>query len=549
MERPAKRPRLSTTVEPEGEADDIDIHEARAQNDLRLKSIFEGIFEKYGKDFTEVGDEIDLQSGKIVINNGHIQAMDGEDDTGEGSGWLFETDLAAPPDQEEAGDDGYSHLHHADAETGGDGVPPPAAAMPSQTGLVAAQSSQTPTDEAANDDRSSVDSLLDTAVCVQNDAGASRARQAMAYAPSKAGSEKANPAAEASAQSKRVKFSEAVEAIWRVPEISGGFSTPRVNRSRPAPSRNIVRSQSPPGTGSLWALPWSSRRGSSAQKTRARNPQAQRKHHSSPVVCDWSFAETPAGDESDDPLQEDYEPSPTPKGGKGEGPGGSGVRQGKAKGVLSVSSRAEEEQCDHCQQYFAPADYIVHLKQLLLSKPEGRPDQADPRAGGTQTNPVTTSAAKPNPSVATGEAPTEDATTVDDDPSPTKKRSRTYMSPDEARLIATLKIGQSKKWSEILAQLPQKTVTQLQNWHRIHWIDRRANPSPLTRPWTGPEREKLDQLAEQRGLAWPTIRAELRGRPHPEIEFELLRRWAGEADVPHKGDGKTATRSMGKDKS
>ncbi|PYH97798.1 Myb-like DNA-binding domain protein [Aspergillus ellipticus CBS 707.79] len=534
MERPTKRPRLSNPVETEGEADDVDIYEARAQNDLRLKSIFEGIFEKYGQDFTEVGDEIDLQSGEIVVNNGHIQAMDGED-TGERSGWLFETDLAAPPDQDDAGDVTWDHsVQHSDADPGGDGAgydgtqsPHPPASIASRTGLGTAQAMADEAandDQATNDDRSSVDSLLDTALCVQNDPSASRGRQALADASSKAGRGKANPAAEASAQSKKVKFSEAVEAIWRVPEISGGFSTPTLNRSRPAPPLNIVRSQSPPGTGSLWALP---RRGS-GQK-RAKNPQSERKHHSSPVVCDWSFAEAPDGDESDDPLQDNYEPSPTPKGGvKHRGP--------KSKRILPTSPT--KDRCDHCQQYFARDDYIAHVKEVL-SKPEvGRPlsTVANPRAAETA------SAGKPGPSsVDTTKAPTTSPSTAGYDTSPTKKRPKTVISPDEARLIITLRTVQGKRWNEVLDQLPQKNLPQLFQWNRIHWIDRRANPPPLTRPWTKPEREKLNQLKEQRGLSWPAIRAELCGRPLAEIEFELLQLWAG-GDVSHKEDGKLAAR-------
>ena len=70
MEPPLKRQRL----------DDSQKHllQKRARNDLRLKSRFESIFEKFGKDFTGVGDEIDLQTGKVVVNNGHLTTMQGE---------------------------------------------------------------------------------------------------------------------------------------------------------------------------------------------------------------------------------------------------------------------------------------------------------------------------------------------------------------------------------------------------------------------------------------------------------------------------------------
>ena len=52
----------------------------RARNDLRLKSKFEHIFERFSKDFSGVGDEIDLSTGKVVVNNGHLITMQNERD-------------------------------------------------------------------------------------------------------------------------------------------------------------------------------------------------------------------------------------------------------------------------------------------------------------------------------------------------------------------------------------------------------------------------------------------------------------------------------------
>ncbi|KAL1990207.1 hypothetical protein VTN49DRAFT_6046 [Thermomyces lanuginosus] len=82
MERPSKKPRLSSidTFAPPI-YDDFDLQAARARNDLRLKSVFESIFEKYGRDFSDVGDEIDLRTGEIVVNKGHLMGMQGEGDT------------------------------------------------------------------------------------------------------------------------------------------------------------------------------------------------------------------------------------------------------------------------------------------------------------------------------------------------------------------------------------------------------------------------------------------------------------------------------------
>ena len=63
-----------------------ELYEKRARNDLHLKSRFEAIFEKFGKDFTEVADEIDMQTGKIVVNKGHIEGMAHEQDLGQAIG-------------------------------------------------------------------------------------------------------------------------------------------------------------------------------------------------------------------------------------------------------------------------------------------------------------------------------------------------------------------------------------------------------------------------------------------------------------------------------
>ena len=65
--------------------DNPDLARDRRANDARLKSRFEHIFAKYGKDFDGVGDEIDLETGRIIVNNGHIARMQHEVDPGQGT--------------------------------------------------------------------------------------------------------------------------------------------------------------------------------------------------------------------------------------------------------------------------------------------------------------------------------------------------------------------------------------------------------------------------------------------------------------------------------
>lgn len=76
MVRQYKRRRVSEYDSP------ADIFQRRARLDLRLKSRFESIFEKYGKDFSGIGDEIDLESGEIVVNHGHVDGLRDETDPG-----------------------------------------------------------------------------------------------------------------------------------------------------------------------------------------------------------------------------------------------------------------------------------------------------------------------------------------------------------------------------------------------------------------------------------------------------------------------------------
>ncbi len=61
---------------------DQDLDALRYRNDKLLKSRFESIFEKYTRDFTGVGDEISFWTGEVEVNNGHLEGLKNETDTG-----------------------------------------------------------------------------------------------------------------------------------------------------------------------------------------------------------------------------------------------------------------------------------------------------------------------------------------------------------------------------------------------------------------------------------------------------------------------------------
>lgn len=82
MEPPLKRQRLSSSNNP-----DFELYERRSRTHKKLKSRFESIFEKYGKDFSDVGDEFDFTRDEMVVDNGHILNMVDEKDPGDEDEW------------------------------------------------------------------------------------------------------------------------------------------------------------------------------------------------------------------------------------------------------------------------------------------------------------------------------------------------------------------------------------------------------------------------------------------------------------------------------
>ena len=80
MESQPKRTRLAI-LHPRSH--NAELEKARDRNDLKLKSRFEAIFDKYSFDFSHVGDEIDVLTGQVVVDNGHIASMTTETDAGD----------------------------------------------------------------------------------------------------------------------------------------------------------------------------------------------------------------------------------------------------------------------------------------------------------------------------------------------------------------------------------------------------------------------------------------------------------------------------------
>ncbi|KAL9580083.1 MAG: hypothetical protein Q9212_004708 [Teloschistes hypoglaucus] len=89
MEPPRKRRRLLEPTDPDDE-----LYKKRTRNTLKLKSRFESIFDKYGKNFDDAADEIDMETGEIIVDNGHVWNMLGETDVS-----LVGQDVGHPPSE------------------------------------------------------------------------------------------------------------------------------------------------------------------------------------------------------------------------------------------------------------------------------------------------------------------------------------------------------------------------------------------------------------------------------------------------------------------
>lgn len=483
MERPAKRRRLSLPPSsPEEVTEEWDLQTARAQNDMRLKTIFEGIFSKYGKDFTDVGDEIDLQTGKIVVDNGHLSGMREEVDIGDerARAWLYEDDLSEDSAEE----------HDIDERQ--------------EPSMRSQSQDEVPCSSGADDQTAS--------------AWASTAHHQLGEIDNK-------PVIKPRKAPDPFENDRPMDPVWQAPELPAFLSTPTAETKRKGGPKlpHLEREASPLGSGSLWSMPRRGRpRTEVKPKTRPNESRlrAKRKYHSSPVAHDWSFAATPDGDESDDPLQE-IQPSPSLK--------------GVARNIRGKRMQAS-------------------ARTARLPSPDALPPRPSP-PGQSATeakddNKLQNHARKPAKSHVAFDASNSqddyDAHSQSHVFPPTMAsekpvKSQRGITPDDAKLLVRMRHVQKKTWDEIHDILPHRSRSRIYRWNSAHWTERRANPPQLSAPWTQSELETLERLKDESGLTWLDITNKMSRRTEAEIEFEMLRLWVGD-DVWHGHVGRAPER-------
>lgn len=78
-----KRQKLNHVQEPEKQRSEHELEKVRRRNEQKLQGRFSAIYAKYERDFGETSDEIDLVSGEVVVDNGHLKHMRHERDVGD----------------------------------------------------------------------------------------------------------------------------------------------------------------------------------------------------------------------------------------------------------------------------------------------------------------------------------------------------------------------------------------------------------------------------------------------------------------------------------
>jgi hypothetical protein len=488
IDRPAKRPRLSYTPDDsEDVPEEFDLPAARAQNDSRLKSLFEGIFAKYSQDFTDVGDEIDLQSGKLVVDNGHLLGMQSERDTGDQFSWLQAGDESDDAPDGDEGAEGDEEGHEYAVSHG---------------------------DDLLNDQHET--SIINSGIEETNAASSD-----FVFTYKASGASGLSPMAKSEKAAQLNTAPKPHDPIWQVPDLPQTYATPttgpggrKVNIAF-SPQIGSARSRSPPGSGSIWAIAKRGRprtEGKPKATPSQRQPRGKRKYHSSPLTSDWSFAKIPDGDESDDPLQEEDWASPSP----------SKMRNIRGKRVQVPDKRGGGSSTRPEHAPSKQPDRINETDDGERHDGHGQSPQTNiPKEGSLDT------ILQNDDSIL---KPTQAASVHSVQDTPSKRR---VITPDEAKLIVSMMHKEGKKVNDVVRRLPNCANRTILNWYYYHWTCRLENPPHLSGPWSQGELAALGRLSSQSGLSWAQIRDEFHNRSLNEIEFHMLRL---SVDGPAPGD-------------
>ncbi|OJD24267.1 hypothetical protein ACJ73_04372 [Blastomyces percursus] len=484
-ERPAKRARISGRWDSnvDDTTSEIDISAARQANDMRLKSRFENIFEKYGKDFSSVGDEIDLATGNIVIDNGHIERMRNEQDLG-AQPWKCDFDTLGEPE----------FVTENVAET------------PDALIGKCLNQSEKPAD------------LEDTFP---------RNHMSFEFAP---GSDSVHTKLSGGSQTDFEQRhprpgSRSAGPCWQTPEIDERlFGSSPVPAPPPIFPRN--RTASPPNSGSLWALPQTRRKKS--QRTNGGKPHGALKVRLPPNP---RSSEHVSDSDSDDPLQNTFHSLSTPP---------KINITDEAKNVIDTPSPIAEKP-------MAPVESSSPLPAHVLSVEETNDRQSEkgtPETSPLTPAKPNREASVKSPLLQENGAIENEILAVPEGGIPLEEsgsmihraisQQKTKLNaaikpftPSEIQIILTQRVVQKLPWKEVSRSVPNRTSGQLRQWYYVQSTDIKNCPPTLVH-LTAKEKEQLEAFKSKSDVTWEDLEAVLENQTRNEIECKWAEMCLGE---------------------
>ncbi|RAL59953.1 hypothetical protein DID88_000579 [Monilinia fructigena] len=262
---------------------DQELQQRRARLDFKLKSTFESIFEKYGRNFDGVGDEIDLLTGEILVDNGHLKDMQDERDAGDqkaGSNLLRALTVEPESIMETSGDEYNMEEEVEDSEERGE-VEEDEEEGSNVQGKMGYQDNAAEMGDGDMEEDDMIlrgydepiqDSSVDVATTTESETTQNHAQESLQYQRSLQPEEgsvsfptyneilrsfgpEVAPQIVNIISRKQGQDDASIEPAWRVPELPESEPRKRPELRSFIPEPEIMRSPSPDMSESIWALP------------------------------------------------------------------------------------------------------------------------------------------------------------------------------------------------------------------------------------------------------------------------------------------------------
>ncbi|OAL74588.1 hypothetical protein A7D00_0181 [Trichophyton violaceum] len=492
---------------------DFDVNQARKANDLRLKSRFESIFEKYGKDFSSVGDEIDLAKGTIVVDNGHLTEMGDEHDVGRGL-W----DDFHPEDESEAEENPAGQNTQPAADNTGN----------PETGNTFFK------EWVIQDDYDATTGKEEQSATVEVNSSSIHPENSPSVEDLKTPQEPANIPSPQAIESENIvccgdsKGHEdnkiAGESLWEAPPLPTTALSVSLEDMTITTTQRLERMPSPDHNRSIWAAPRSRRR---------RLPHINKPKHPSKKSATFKSKLAFNDSDSDDPIQDHTPIASTPR------------RPATLNSVTPAKDTMVRTLIESKDIYISPQnDPTATIAEndtngVTIREPETM-------ANVTIDTPMTTKKKNPetpihqpiidpdsDPDLAV-DTPIADSgpesSSVNGSPRAeitTLRGSSENLTPQEVKTLVTLRLAKRKPWREVSLTIPSRSSAQLRQWYYAFCKHISYNLS-TSLTWTDSDREALASLKLDTDNSWDTVQSKFPTRKLVDLQHEWIKICVGE---------------------